>query len=115
MTRTTVIMMFLPVLDAAVVKFLKRQRGVSHVLWILDPALVKDCCPEAVSCETLDPNDAASAVRSWNLFGHVKVADRRMFRFLSQPCVCIVMPDDQASHAIVKCHFTTFKTVFVPL
>lgn len=114
MTRTTVIMMFLPVLDAEVVKFLKRQRGVSHVLWILDPVLVRDCCPEAVSCETLDPNDAASAVRSWNLFGHVKVANRRGCGFLSQTCV-IVMPDDPVSHAIVECHFTTFKTVFIPL
>lgn len=114
MTRTIVIIAFLPKLDVAVMKFLKRQRGLSHVLWVLDPELVRECCGEVADCDAMEPDDVAKAVRSWNMFGCVKVADRRMFRFLHQPRACIVMPGDSISYAIADRYFAGYKMVFIP-
>lgn len=113
--RLTVIVACVLVLDRKTVDFLKRQGGLKHTLWVLEPATVKECGVEIDEKNILEPEDVANAVRIWKLFKDVRVVERYMFKFLRQQRLHIIMPDSLISRAVAEVHFCGHEVIFVPI
>lgn len=113
--RTTVIVVYIPILDKRTIGFLERQRGLHHMMWVLDPQLVGECFPSVDTQEVIRPEYVVGAIKSQNLFGHVKIANKHMFKFLHQPRVHIIMPDNLLHRATANRYFPSHEVIFYPL
>lgn len=111
--RTIVVVAYLPVINWEITRFLEAQKGVLNVLWVLDPKLVEECCPD-IADEAISPMYITKAFKE--LFGHVRVADRFQFKYLGNPSrVCIIMPDNHISQAVAHRYLGEYKVVYVPI
>lgn len=112
-----ILMAYVPVLHRGYLKFFLKHHQGSDALYVFGSEVLEEFDHLRKDIRSLPPDWAITAIRNWNLFPKVILADQKELQKPEQFPSEIIMPDEDECHAIAEKylsgHEITFDNIFL--
>jgi dCMP deaminase len=109
-----ILLAYVPVLHEGYHLFFERHRHDAE-LYILGSDVISDFSHLVKEIRQLDPTLIASAIRSWDIFCRVEIADKKVLERLAQTEGVFVMPKEDVMIALRERYFERREAMFDPV
>lgn len=111
-----VIIAYIPVLHLGYFKLFESNPAYHHGLYVLADQVVDTDRSLQKDIRRLNPRLAAQAIRAWNMFDFIEVADSQLLAQLSKNLkIQIMMPDEDISRQLATKYFAQHQVEFYPI